>query len=361
MAAVAYPGVVLAVLLGGALFLAGQHRQYGRIGGWPGLVTTAVLASGCGVAVYAVWPLPGSVDGLCAITGGAPMVADPLGTVTPFTAAAAAHAGAAAGVFVPVGLLARYRYRRGWVATVVLGAVAALAVEAVQATGVAGLYPCAYRTAAVDDVVLGAAGALLGWALGVAATRLLPRGWPAAVPDLMPPALSRRILGHAVDMGLCWFGATAIAAVAAASPAVPWVGPEQLRPVLLCALALSFGLVVPLLRADRCSPGRAFVHLALGAAHGPGPAGRVRTAVRSVVLYGPVLALVLLDLAWWSLAVAALHGCCVVVRRDQSGLADVLIGTRVTTRTAVSGGLPRRMVRYAPPRVPAAARSNGAE
>ncbi|MFC6005182.1 VanZ family protein, partial [Streptomonospora nanhaiensis] len=209
-AQLAFGGAALAVALCSAGFLRRQHRRYGRLAGWPGQVTAAVLATGIGLAAFAVWPLPTGLDGLCAPHGGAPAHPDPLSLAA---SAPPERTALAAGAFVPLGLLLRYRYRRGAPTAVLLCAAAAAAIEGLQYTALLGAYPCAYRTAAADDVLLGAAGGLAGWLLGLAATRLLPRAWPGALADVLPPALGRRLLGHLLDLAVCWCGATTAAAL----------------------------------------------------------------------------------------------------------------------------------------------------
>ncbi|MBB6170211.1 hypothetical protein HNR23_000271 [Nocardiopsis mwathae] len=353
VAAIAYPAVALGTLTGAAVFLARHHRRYGRLRGWPGQVTLATLLVGVGVVLYAVYPLPRSADGLCAIHGGAVPLPAPSGRAATWADAgpwhAAAHVALVTAVYVPVGLLARYRYRRGAAFTVGLGLLLALLVETVQLTGVLGLYPCAYRVAAADDVLLGGAGALAGWLLGVAAVRWLPRPWPGAAADTLPPDASRRLLGHALDLGLWWFGAGTLAALAVAFGAVPAYEVDRATYVALIGLAVLFGLLLPLVREDRCTPGRASVHLALAGLGRPRPAARWRVLLRSVSLYAPITVLFVLGWEWWALAVVALHGLSALVRSDQAGLFDLLAGVRVVTRSTVSGGLPRELVRYSAP------------
>ncbi|WP_285761891.1 VanZ family protein [Nocardiopsis ansamitocini] len=304
----------------------------------------AVLAVGAGLVAYAVWPLPTSIDGLCALDGGAAVELMPGATLS-FSDPVRVVAGI--GLFASVGLLARYRFRRGAPAAAGLGTGIATVVELVQFSAVVGLYPCPYRVAAVDDVLLGTVGALLGWALGLPAVRLLPRGWPAAIPDFLPPGLARRALGHALDVGLWLFGSLTLVAVLTAIGPVAADGPVSTA--VLVTLAVLGGLVLPQLRADRCPPGRAAVRLALVGPGPPAPAGRWRTFLRAVLLYGPVVTLFVLGLPWWALVVAAIQGSCALVRGDQAGLADLLAGTRVATRVVVRGGLPDASVRYVRP------------
>jgi hypothetical protein len=348
-AAVAVQGTAFALLLGATLFLRRQFRRHGRIGGWSGLVTLAVLAAGTGLAAFAVAPLPPAADRVCA-AGGAPLLLDPLAR-PPWSGAAGPALAAAVGL--PVGLLARYRYRRGPAAATALGLACAAAVEIVQGTALLGLYPCPYRTAATGDVLLGGAGAAAGWLAGTAAVRALPRSWPGAVADLLPPGLPRRALGHALDLGLCWTGAGALTAVAAATGAADGLPAEQVRTAAFAALAAAAAVLPPLLRRDRCAPGRAALRLGVAAAGRPVPAPRPRALLRSVLLYAPTAALLAAGLPWWTAAVAAAHGASALVRRDGAGLADLIAGTRVTTRAALTGELPAELVRYAPPARPA--------
>jgi len=342
---VALAVVPLLVVAGAALYLRGQHRRYGWPHGWPGTLTTAALVTGAALAAYAVWPLPASVDGLC--TGG------PGGA-----AGGAAHtAGSSAlafGLFVPVGLLARYRFRRGPVATLLAGAALAASVGAVRATGVLGLYPCVYAPASPRLVALGVAGVLAGW---LAARLLLPlwpgglaRGWPVAVPDRVAPGLGRRLAGTLLDLGLWWFGSAALVALLHAYGVV---GPGQdgrVRTVVFLGLAFVCAVALPQLRRDRATPGRAAVGLGLGGRGLPRPASRRRVLLRTLLLQVPAAVLLTLGLPWAALAVVAAHAAGALVRPDGAGLADLLCGVRVRTRSTLDGGLPSRLVRYSEPR-----------
>ncbi|GAA1119744.1 VanZ family protein [Nocardiopsis composta] len=348
---IAAPAAAVAVAVCCAVFLRLHLGRYGRIAGWPGRVTMAVLLTGIGVGAYAVWPLPAPAE--CA--------AEPL--TAPFSLGGPGlpagevfrHAALAFAVPVPVGLLARYRYRRGVLSTVLLGALLALAVEAVQATGVLGALPCPHRVAAADDVLLGAAGALAGWLLGLAADRVLPRPWPSGLADLFPPGLGRRAAGHLIDLVLWWYGTLLVAALAVRAGVAP-LPESELHTAALIAAAVLFGLVQPLLRGDRSTPGRACLRLATASAGPlPAPASRPRVLVRSLLLYAPVTVLFAVDLHWWALLVPIAHGLPALARADGTGLADLLCGTRTATRAwTEGGGLPAKLIRYAPPAEPRA-------
>ncbi|WP_435107696.1 antibiotic resistance protein VanZ [Nocardiopsis synnemataformans] len=335
-------GVPLLVVCAAALYLGLQYRRYGRPHGWPGLCTAAALATAVGLAAYAVWPLPASVDGLCV---------DPLGdgrSGSGILPAPGPEAGPLA-LFLAVGLLARHRFRRGAAVTVLTGTALAAAVVAVRATGLLGLYPCAYAEAPPGLVAWGAAATLLGWLL---ARWALPpgyaRGWPAAVADRAAPGPVRRLTGALLDLGLWWFGAAALAALAHALGATgPGTGT---RTVALLCLGTALAAVPALTRRDRATPGAASVRLALRERGYPAPAARWRVLTRTCLLQGPVAVLLALGLPWYALAVAAVHVSSVLVRPDGAGVADLLCGVRVCTRATLDGALPSRLVRYSAPR-----------
>ncbi len=338
---VAVSAIPLLVVVASALYLRGQHHRYGRLVGWPGQLTLAALLLGLGLTTYAVWPLPASADGLCPVE---PAPAPPLEI---------RDAALALGVFVPVGALARSRFRRGLLVTIAIGTALAVAVTVVRSTGVLGLYPCAYNAAAPEIAGIGVAGTLLGWLLARWAPVVWPfgphRSWPAALPDRVAPDLARRLLATLLDLGLWWFGSATLVALMSAYGAVrPGTEPEVLTGTLL-GLAALFGLFLPLLRRDRCTLGRASVHLALTDWSVPRPAARLRVLARAALLYAPVAALIAFGLPWFALLAVAVHVSTSVVRPDGAGLADLACRVRVRTRSSLDGGLPRRLVRYVPP------------
>ncbi|MEE2038394.1 antibiotic resistance protein VanZ [Nocardiopsis sp. CT-R113] len=351
---VALAVVPLLVVVGAALYLRGQHRRYGRQHGWPGALTTAALVAGTALAAYAVWPLPASVDALC--TGGpGPDGAAGASAAAPFGGAhTAGNLALAFGLFVPVGLLARHRFRRGPVVTLLIGAGLAASVGAVRATGVLGLYPCAYAPTSPWLVGLGVAGVLAGW---LTARLLLPlwpgglaRGWPVAVPDRVAPDLNRRMAGTLLDLGLWWFGSAALIALLNAYGLVGPGADGRTRAAVLLGVAFVGAVVLPQLRRDRATPGPAALGLGLGGRGLPSPAPRRRVLLRTLLLQAPVAVLVTLGLPWIALAVAAVHASSALVRPDGAGVADLLCGVRVRTRSSLDGGLPSRLVRYSEPR-----------
>lgn len=335
--------VPLLVMIGAALYLRAQHTRYGPMSGVPGRLTLLALYAGAALVAYAVWPLPTHTDGLCAHT------VDPLST--PATGHGPPELALAAAVLMPVGLLARYRFRRGPWTTLALGTALSLAVGAVRATGLLGVYPCAYAETSWLLVAMGVLGTLLGWlvarlALGTGPGRLA-RGWPGAVPDRAVPALSRRLLSGLVDLGLWWFGTAS--ALALARMWTQWEPAPETAGTALLAAALVGAAVLPQLRRDRATPGGAALHLGLADARSAHPAARWRVLVRALLLPLPVaLALVSAPL-WLAPVLVAVHTSSALVRPDRAGLADLVTGTRVTTRATLTGGLPTRLVRHREP------------
>ncbi|SHJ56155.1 RDD family protein [Nocardiopsis flavescens] len=340
---VAVVAVPLIAILAAALYLRGQHRRYGRLHGRPGRAGLAALLAGLALAAYAVWPLPASVDGLCS-PGGGQGPGDRYGPVLAFA------------VLLPVGWLARDRFRRGPLVTLLLGAGLALAADAVRGTGLLGVYPCSYAEASPLFVALGTAGTAAGWLLARLLVPLWPwgdtRGWPGAVPDRVAPDPARRALGTLIDLGLWWYGAgTLTAALTAAGVVGP--GPAgQARTAVLLGAAAVLGVFVPLVRRDRCTPGRAAVRLALTEPSRPVPASRPRVLARTALLTAPAVLLIVFGHAWIALALVLVHASAALVRPDRVGVVDLLCGTRVRTRALIDGSLPSRLVRYAEPREP---------
>ncbi|MCY9787879.1 antibiotic resistance protein VanZ [Nocardiopsis sp. EMB25] len=347
---VAVVAVPLLVTVGVALALGGQHRRYGTVHGWSGQLTMAAVLTGTGLAAYAVWPLPAFVDGLCS----------PFAETVPSTTAESTHPAHAprslllgCAVLVPVGFLGRYRFRLGLWSTLALGAALSAAVYAVRATGLLGVYPCAYAPSSPLVAGTGVVGALVGWS---AARWLLPlwpggpaRGWPSAVADRAAPAPSRRMLAALLDLGLWWYGAATLTALARLFGLVDPRDGEAVATAVPLGLAFVLGLLLPLARRDRCAPGCAALRLALAERGRPSPAARWRVVARTLLLQTPVVVLLTLDHWWIALMVVAVHGSTALVRRDRVGLVDLVCGVRVRTRSTLDGGLPDRLVRYSPP------------
>lgn len=109
-------------------------------------------------------------------------------------------------LFIPWGVIARGYFGRSLWAAVVSGAAGSLLIEATQATGVWGWYPCAYRLGDIDDLLTNTLGALLG---GIIAPLLL--FWMPKHETLMrrkwaarPVTAPRRAFGMLLNLLYVW-------------------------------------------------------------------------------------------------------------------------------------------------------------
>lgn len=103
--------------------------------------------------------------------------------------------------FVPLGFIAGRLLRWGLVPSFVLGLAASLLIEAAQGTGLFGLYPYAYRTADVDDLIYNTTGAALGWCASALLARVLPPGALAEEGEVTTcPGFVRRCVAFWLDM-----------------------------------------------------------------------------------------------------------------------------------------------------------------
>ena len=339
-------------------WLAAQYRRYGRLRGWPAAVSTAVGLYACGLVAFTLFPLPDEPPGACSRSATWQLV--PLGSVQ--DALARASGSDPLGflthpavlqvllnvvLFVPLGVLARWRFGVGLLPAVLLGAAVSLGIETTQGTAVLGAYPCPYRVADVDDLLTNTLGALVGGLLAAPARRLLPDPVPAPAADLEPPTLPRRGLAVVVDLlalvaaaGLATVTLTLGVAAVAGTAALDTTTFDTLRagagyavPVLLVGL-------LPLLGRHRSTPGQAAVGLTVADRTGTTAAPRVRVLLRSVLHWAPLA--VLVDLAdtprQTGLAIAAWLAVlllAVLVLPGRRSPGGVLSGTTVATRARV--------------------------
>lgn len=105
-------------------------------------------------------------------------------------------------LFIPWGILAREYAGLKPVTAVLSGAAGSILVEATQYTGLWGIYPCAYRTADVDDVLLNTFGALMGVLVAPLILGWMPSAKELSTHRLHPRPVSarRRLFGMAIDV-----------------------------------------------------------------------------------------------------------------------------------------------------------------
>lgn len=107
-------------------------------------------------------------------------------------------------LFLPWGLLVRGFFKRGWVLATVTAFLGSLLIELTQYTGPWFLYPCSYRLADVDDLIMNTLGGLLGALLAP----LLPAWMPSSrqvASNRSAPRRDRSPCG-AAGPACCWTG-----------------------------------------------------------------------------------------------------------------------------------------------------------
>ncbi|WP_202638896.1 VanZ family protein [Bailinhaonella thermotolerans] len=333
----------LAIVVCALPFVARQYRRFGRVGLWPGLVAAAMVLYACGVAAFALFPLPEVTPGFCQARETLLRPRWELGASVRdiLRESAGGLGGLPAGraalrivfdvlLFAPLGFLLWYRYRAGLARTALAGLAGSALVETSQLTGLWGLYPCAYRLFDADDLVINTAGAVLGWAVAVPLARGLPSAWPIPPsPDLSPPGAGRRLAGLLLD-GVLWLLAAPLVTMLLAR-AWTWAtggAPPFTPPLAYAVTGLALFVVVPAVRRDAATPGLAAVHVAVA---GTGWRRRARLAppYLAIVAGGVVAA------ASSPLAAMALAGLVGVLELERRGLLAQWTGTEVVTRRAL--------------------------
>lgn len=324
-------GLVLAVALF-VPFAAVTYRREGALGVGDLAALVAVPVYGLALWTYTLLPLPDRDDLTCrhAQTHVLAAVDDVRANGTA-TLAELAHNPALLQVvlnvalFVPLGVLLRWRWRRGLPTAVVVGFAVSLLVELTQLTGIWGVYPCAYRLFDVDDLIVNTAGAALGWlvATAVAPHRHAER---RAVPRM---TFGRRLVAMVSDGLVVVLGAFVVSlAWRAWQLEVRNVSPRAVDTTSQAWMAWGvLGLVqaATVLTTGR-TVGEAVVEL------GTGRRGRITLAARALKLAVGVGAFTALA-AWpevWALAAlpafVALTVVAAAVTRDHRGLANAVAG-----------------------------------
>jgi glycopeptide antibiotics resistance protein len=208
-------------ILGGAVLFAAfmvpivalQYRMYGRFTWLRFLGAAGLSIYGVALVAYTLLPLP-DPDSLRCPPGGSTFQAIPfnfisdiqretagLGVAGTLTSRAVLQVAFNVILFVPWGVITR-RYL-SWNVPVALlsGALASLAIELTQHTGLWGLYDCAYRVGDVDDLITNTLGALLGALIAPYVLWFMPQRQElfAARGQSRPVTVLRRWLGMVID------------------------------------------------------------------------------------------------------------------------------------------------------------------
>lgn len=154
-----------------------------------------------GLGCFTLYPLP-SGDAGPGITYGIPPQFDPLNFIHDIQKdglRAVLQLLFNVALFMPLGFLAKVLYRMGWLPTFAVSLTATCLIETAQLTGLFGLYPYAYRTFEVDDIICNALGGMLGWLLGCLFAKALPKQPEEAPPITHQPGFVRRCVALWLD------------------------------------------------------------------------------------------------------------------------------------------------------------------
>ena len=332
-----------------------QYRRHGRLRGWSAVVAAAGALYGCGLVAFTLFPLPIVTDGFCAGRSWRdywqprPFASLDDIAAAGFSPTSPAFVQVALNVvlFVPLGFLLCYRFRRGLAAATAIGLLVSLAVEATQGTAAFGLYPCPYRIADVDDLMTNTAGAVLGWLLARWVGRRLPAAVPEPVADTGPPGLPRRGLAFAGDLltlSLAQFACQAVLVLIGEGTGTAGLTDLAVSDWFKAALGVLVPVVatvvVPLLRTDRATPGQVAFSLALTDARTGGVAPARAVVVRFLAWWLPVLLLISAGYGGIVLLAAVVIGLAARSRTDRRSLLGLFAATDTTTASALRPGRP---------------------
>ena len=276
------------------------------------LTVLYVLGLGC----FTLYPLPSGDEGL-GITYGVPWQLNPLAPLGDFMREGISVIPQIAFnvvFFVPLGFIAARLFRCGFWKTLAAGLITSFVIETAQGTGLFGIYPYAYRTADVNDLMYNTAGAALGWWAAALLARVLPPGTLAEEDEVThEPGFIRRCVAFWIDTTLVGIIASTVAgALTLLSNNVPglaWLSTlfEEGR-LALWISAIAFVLVEGVLPwfHEGSTPGGGFVRMSCET--------RERTGARRVVFYAVRLAVlaaafVYFPFAWPVLGLFYLVAC----------------------------------------------------
>ncbi|CRK49627.1 membrane hypothetical protein [Rhodococcus sp. RD6.2] len=259
-----------------------QYRKYGRVSAARLTVVVAALIYAAAVVAFTMFPLPSLTPRWCDLYA----VTEPvlrafafvsdirrdtagMSAVGVLTSPAVMQVVLNVALFVPFGVFGLVLFERSRAATIAAAVAVSGLIELTQYTGVWGVFPCAYRVADVNDLLLNSAGAVVGVVLAGLAPQLVPsRGLLAAGrPVPRPVTVWRRWVGMAVDVtafvgvfvtaavvvqaGAQVVGISVDAGAARAIAAVGDRGGRRARPDRVRCLAGAAGGVVAAAVADR--------------------------------------------------------------------------------------------------------------
>lgn len=322
------------------------YRRYGRFAGPPAFWAVITTFYGLGVLAFTVFPLPDVQPGFCESRADAEVWQFiPGANILPalesvFGAGAAGLTGSAflqvffnVIMFIPLGFLIAYLAKKPLWFALGAGLTGSLLIELTQGTAIWGIYPCAYRNADVDDLILNTLGAGVGWVIGRALSRVAPHKDPEPVPDLGPPTRRRRATAFAVDIILWSTFAIIVQILVDLELEAQGTKVETIlgwNHWILLGTGIVLFLLVPLVRPDRATPGQVSVQVQPIVAQIGQPPAATSVLIKFAVRWLPILV--------WNnalLIVGPVELVTVLVRTDNRSLSSVLAGTTTITMYSV--------------------------
>lgn len=291
--------------------LAHLYHREGRLRFWSAAGAYLIVLYFLGLGCFTLYPLPAGDAGLGITYGIAPQL-DPLAFIADIRKdgiTAALQIVMNIIFFMPLGFICTRAFGMRLRSTAALGLVISLLIETAQLTGLFWLYPHAYRTFDVNDLMWNAGGAVIGWWAAEALARVLPPVERDEGGVTTAPGFVRRGVAFSLDMLLVWAATLLIWSLATL------VLPDGARrslaegpclDVLPVAMFLLVEFAVPLARDGR-TPGGAFVRMTCET--------RERPPARRVVFLAVRLACMWAAFAFASVAVPVLALFFLVFRR----------------------------------------------
>ncbi|MDH6677426.1 glycopeptide antibiotics resistance protein [Rhodococcus sp. LBL1] len=324
-----------------------HYRRFGRVSAARMALVGAAVTYGAGVVAFTMFPLPDLTPAWCEAFAASDPVLRPftfvsdirrdtagMSLVATLTSTAVMQVVLNVVLFVPFGILGRLLFEWSRTTTVVAAAMASLAIELTQYTAVWGIFPCAYRIADVDDLMLNTSGAVLGVAVAGVGLRLVPTRERLAAGRGVPRRVTvwRRWIGMIVDLSAVGF--VYASTVVAVHLVLDVLGADSdgfvVGNLVACFVAGAV-VVVPALMGSGASFGQRAVWLQPTWANPPGAARRL---VRALAVPGGCAVLVVVGAAplavlWLFAAVGS-----VALTRDGRGLSGVLTGSEIVDARA---------------------------
>lgn len=181
--------------------LAYLYHRDGRLKFWSAAGAYLTVLYFLGLGCFTLYPLPSGSEGLGITCGIAPQL-NPIAFVDDvyrdgLTAVLQILMNVV--LFVPLGFIASRAFRMRFDRTMLLGLAVSLLIETAQLTGFFWLYPYAYRTFDVCDLMWNTAGAVAGWWLARLLARVLPQAQRDTESITTSPGFVRRSVAFMLD------------------------------------------------------------------------------------------------------------------------------------------------------------------